>query len=103
MNILKIDTRNNSNIKVTLLKGEEKFERESEAVTAKAQVALPLISELLKESDLKIQDIDEIEVEKTDGSLTGLRVGVAIANALSFGAQIKINGKELGEIELPEY
>lgn len=103
MNRLYIDTRDNKNIVVRLETEDGKFEEQSVANKQQAQVALPLIEKLLKKARLATPDIDEVNVEKGPGSFTGLRVGISIANALSFSRLIKVNGKELGEIELPQY
>ncbi len=103
MNILYIDTRDNSRIIVRIKTNKQEFIEESEANVQKAQATLPLIEKLLKKSGLKTNEIDEIKIEKGPGSFTGLRVGISIANALSFSSSIKINGKKIGEIELPEY
>ncbi|NLK63897.1 MAG: tRNA (adenosine(37)-N6)-threonylcarbamoyltransferase complex dimerization subunit type 1 TsaB [Tissierellia bacterium] len=53
---------------------------------------MPLIEELMKELELKINDIDLIAVSKGPGSYTGLRIGAAIAKSLAFAADIKIAG-----------
>ncbi len=103
MNALYIDTRNNKRIIVRLDKNGEAFEEESKANKLKAQMTLPLIEKVLKRAKIKTSDIDEIKVERGPGSFTGLRVGIAIANALAFSSQVRINGKELGEIEKPIY
>lgn len=103
MKTLYIDTRDNNNIVVRLETEERKFEETSEARKERAQAALPMIERILTKAGIKLSDVDEIKVETGPGSYTGLRVGIAIANALSFGGNIKINGKEPGDIVLPEY
>jgi tRNA threonylcarbamoyladenosine biosynthesis protein TsaB len=50
-----------------------------------------------------VQDVDEINVEEGPGSYTGLKVGVSVANALSFALGKKVNGKMIGEIVEPTY
>ncbi len=103
MNKLHIDTRDNSRIIVRLDKNGEIFEEKSVASKKRAQITLPLIGKLLKKARLTVSDIDEINVEKGPGAFTGLRVGISIANALSFSGLIKVNSKEFGEIETPRY
>lgn len=98
-NVLKIDTSNNLVTKIELgsMMLEEKRKKPSE------QNVLELVEKALKKQKLKLDDIDSIEINTGPGSFTGLRVGAAIANALSFSGNISINGKEVGEIITPEY
>lgn len=51
---------------------------------------MPLIEELMKELELKIQDVDVIAVSEGPGSYTGLRIGAAIAKSLAFACNIPI-------------
>lgn len=102
MNTLYIDTRDNSEIVIRLDSDGDIFELKSEANKDKAQNALPMIEQVLSKAGIKVSDIDEINVEAGSGSYTGVRVGVAIANALSFSGSIKLNGKE-SDIVVPEY
>jgi len=59
----------------------------------KAQIILPMVEEILKKHRLVLQDLDVIEVNPGPGSFTGVRVGVSIANALSYALGIPVNGK----------
>lgn len=67
-----------------------------------SQVLLPQIAKLLKKHNLSTKDLTGVEVNVGPGSFTGTRVGVAIANALSFALNIPLNGK-LGKIAEPLY
>lgn len=88
MNTLYIDTTNNKKVivKLTTDKGEDSVEENIEQ--KKAQIVLSLIDKLLKKHKLHISDISKIKVNPGPGSFTGVRVGVSIANALSFGLGI---------------
>lgn len=99
MNILKIDTSNNLKTRVELRSTvlEEKRRYPSE------QNVLELIEKVLKKEKLKTKDIESIQVNTGPGSFTGLRVGVSIANALSFVLGVPVNDKKVGEIETPQY
>jgi len=103
MNTLFIDTRDNKKIIVRFEKDRKIFKKEAVRSPDRAQVALPLIEKVLSESYSKLEEIGQIQVAIGPGSFTGLRVGISIANALSFALGKKVNGKELGSIELPEY
>lgn len=69
----------------------------------KSQIVLRLIDRILKENKVKLNQIEEIEVNEGPGSFTGLRVGVAIANGLSFSLKIPVNGKKVGEFAIARY
>jgi tRNA threonylcarbamoyladenosine biosynthesis protein TsaB len=67
----------------------------------KSQQLLTLIDQILKANQKKISDITEIEVNLGPGSYTGLKIGTAIANALSFALDIPVNGQR--KLVLPKY
>lgn len=52
------------------------------------------IKELLDDSNLTLQDLNGLIVFRGPGSFTGLRIGIAVANALAAGLAIKIIGGE---------
>lgn len=56
------------------------------------QDVLGFLIHCLEEQNVKPEDIDDLEVNPGPGSFTGTRVGVAIANVLSFALDIKVNG-----------
>jgi tRNA threonylcarbamoyladenosine biosynthesis protein TsaB len=100
---LKIDTSSNKQITVELEVNNQTEKLVEDSTFLKSEAALPAIEKLLQENNLKIEDLDKIEVNRGPGSFTGLRVGVAIANALSFLLKIPVNKKEVGELEEPVY
>lgn len=99
-NILEINTSDNKGIYVGI-KGEEKIT--SYPTLYKSESALFLIDKLLKKRGLKIKDLNGVSVNLGPGSFTGLRVGSAIANALSFLLKIPVNGTKIGELVGPVY
>jgi|SRR3990170_4007064 len=103
MNKLYIDTRDNKKIVVRLETQKRIFEEVSVASKKRAQITLPLIEKVLKKAKLEIGNIHEIDIEKGPGSFTGLRVGISIANALSFAGLVRVNGRKIGKIEEPRY
>lgn len=101
MNKLIIDTTDNKKTTVKLVANgtEDGITEESKP---KSQATLIIIDRLLKTNNLKPTEIDEIEVNTGPGSFTGTRVGVAIANALGFGLDVKVNGTK-SKSATPEY
>ena len=98
-----LDTADNKKIKVGLnINGKEYIETK-DIKSNKTQIILPMIDGILKKHSLKPKDLSEIKVNTGPGSFTGLRVGLAIADALSFALKIPINGKKVGTIILPIY
>lgn len=87
-----IDTTDNTKVLVILTIDEQEFVKEKKVEARSAQLVLPLIDELLKEHDLTVHDLTEVEVNEGPGSFTGVRVGVSIANALAFSLGIPVNG-----------
>lgn len=98
-----IDTSDSLITRVALEIDTKKFEAQYSREKSGDQNVLELISTLLKEHALTLDDLDSIRVKTGPGSFTGLRVGVSIANALSFALGMPVNSKKIGEIEIPEY
>lgn len=95
---LYIDTSSNQKTIVRL--GKKQMTKKSSVW--KSQIVLPMIEKLLKAKGIKLEDITEIEVNPGPGSFTGLRVGVAIANALGYALKIPVNGKRVDRLEVVE-
>lgn len=90
--VLVIDTSDREVTKVGLkIDGKVSF---SEGKRVSSQVLLPLIDKILTKNRLRPSDLTEIKVNVGPGSFTGLRVGVAVANALGWALKIPVNGKE---------
>lgn len=97
MNALLINTSSNKEIIIGLRIGKKEYKNKQRIGSQKAQAVLPLIDRLLRKHKLKASDIDKIEVNTGPGSFTGLRVGISVANALSFALKIPVNKKKVGE------
>ncbi len=101
--VLLLDTANNKKITVGLnINGQEDIKTEK-ITSNKTQIILLMIDEILKKHSLELKDLSGIQINTGPGSFTGLRVGLAIANALSFALKIPINHKKVGDIILPIY
>jgi tRNA threonylcarbamoyladenosine biosynthesis protein TsaB len=96
-NIIRIDTANNKEIIVGLTRDGKEDVMQQTIDHRRAQVVLPMIEVLLKKHQLSYKDITAIEVNPGPGSFTGLRVGITIANTLSYLLKIPVNKKNLGE------
>lgn len=83
---IKIETQNGSFV-VKEIRGKE----------SQTEKLLISIDDLLREQNLSVKDIKSIVVREGDGSYTGLRVGIATANALAFSLNVPVI-KTRGEI-----
>jgi tRNA threonylcarbamoyladenosine biosynthesis protein TsaB len=92
-NKLFINTGDPEEAIISIQVGHKKFTKKAKR-KLKSQVVLSLIDKLLINNNIKISDLDEIEVYEGPGSFTGLRVGIAVANAIASALDIKINGKK---------
>jgi L-threonylcarbamoyladenylate synthase len=101
--VLLIDTADNKKNIVGLKINGKKYFLTKDVSSNRTQVILPMINEILKKHKLTLSGLSAIEINIGPGSYTGLRVGLSIANTLSFSLKIPINGRKLGEIILPKY
>lgn len=87
---LKIDTSNSEQIKISL----DRDEIIADSREKRSQKLLSLLEEELSKKHIDINAISEVEINTGPGSFTGLRVGAAVANAIAWVKQIKINDKD---------
>ena len=57
-----------------------------------SRTLMPIVEHILKNTDLRVQDCDVIAVAAGPGSFTGIRIGVAAAKGLAFGADLPVIG-----------
>lgn len=100
---LSIDTSQTNSVFVKLQKGQKIITSISKKNKPNSQVLLPLIEDILKKNKIKFLDLCAIYVNQGPGSFTGLRVGIAVANSLSFYLKLPINDKLPGMIIEPFY
>lgn len=98
--VLIIDTSNSQETIVGLKIDGKGYFLKGKSKILKAQNVLPLMEKILKKHNLQPNDLTAIKVNTGPGSFTGLRVGVAVANALAWALKIPVNGKKQVE---PEY
>ena len=87
---LLIDTSSNKEITVKLKIKDQEYMIKRKIGKNKAQVALPTIDKLLNQQGLTLKDLTLIRINTSSGSFTGIRVGMAIANALSFALEVPV-------------
>lgn len=95
MTTLFINTTDNKKILLRLTINGKEYTKEADVPMRSSQKILPMIDELLHKHNLTPQDLSAIEVAEGPGSFTGVRVGVAIGNALAFALGIPVNGKKI--------
>ncbi len=91
-NTLIIDTTAQSEI-IVELKTDDKNLVEKSGQRFGSQVLLGLIDQVLRKAQIDKSDLTEVKVMTGPGSFTGIRVGVAVANALGYALKIPVNGK----------
>lgn len=94
---LYINTSDNKKTKIGL--DDKSWEFVSQNYRSQELVAL--IEKVLKKQKKELKDLTAIEINLGPGSFTGLRIGIAVANALSWALDIPLNNKR--QLLLPKY
>lgn len=103
---LYISTASHVSIILELRSGKSVVARkECEAAHRQAEKLLPEIEAMLVKTKKNLKDIEQIIVENKGEGFTALRIGVATANALSYGLGVAIStpGKGRTRLVSPEY
>ena len=92
MKILGVDTSNK--VASVAIYEDEKLlnEKFSEDQKTHSEKVLPILDEMLKESNIDIKEIDEFVVCTGPGSFTGIRIGVSLIKGMAQGINKKIIG-----------
>ncbi|HHU43627.1 MAG: tRNA (adenosine(37)-N6)-threonylcarbamoyltransferase complex dimerization subunit type 1 TsaB [Bacillota bacterium] len=105
MNFLAIDTTMDC-IAIAISYGEKKITKLiNEGKKRHNTILLSAIENLLTDNDIKLEDMDAFGVVVGPGSFTGIRVGVAVINAMSMALKKPIIGMtalELAKINYPD-
>ncbi|WP_404451219.1 tRNA (adenosine(37)-N6)-threonylcarbamoyltransferase complex dimerization subunit type 1 TsaB [Virgibacillus necropolis] len=92
MNVLAIDTSNQI-MGVAILKDNTLIGEVVTNLTKNHSVRLmPAIVQLMNDTQMKPEQLDEIVVAKGPGSFTGVRIGLATAKAMAWSLEIPIKG-----------
>ena len=91
MNTLIINTANDE-LYIALKIENKVFSKSISSTLKHNELMLTKIDEILKEANVKIQDIDELGVVVGPGSFTGVRVGIATIKAFRDALNIKARG-----------
>src|SRR5258708_1919070 len=107
-----IDTADNTKVYIAIHRGNFLYDKTviltkgkhaGHPHTRASQTVLTVVDELLREHAMKVSDITHIKVNPGPGSFTGLRVGIAIANTLSYTLNIPVNNQPPGSFVTPQY
>ncbi len=89
MKLLAIDTVTEGCSAALLYKGEI-HERYEVTPRGHSQRILPMVDELLTQSELKLAQMDAIVMDRGPGSFTGVRIGVSVVQGLAFAAELPV-------------
>jgi tRNA threonylcarbamoyladenosine biosynthesis protein TsaB len=89
MRVLAVDTATEAS-SVALLSGEELISRHAEGGLSHAQQILGMVEAVLAEAQVSLSMLDGIAASVGPGSFTGVRISVAVAQGLAFGAGLRV-------------
>lgn len=90
--ILYIDTTTREFVKLALIKKQDVFLLDKNVGNKQSENLLDLLNKFLKSKKVKLEKIEKIIVNTGPGSFTSVRIGVVIANTLSFALKIPVIG-----------
>lgn len=91
INILAIETATSA-CSVALSVGDSLFERSELGNNIHSQKLLGMINAVLSEANLKASALNAVAVGQGPGSFTGLRIGIGVAQGISFGVGCQMIG-----------
>lgn len=89
MRVLAVDTATEAS-SVALLSGEDLISRHTEGGLSHAQQILGMVEAVLAEGQVSLSMLDGIAASIGPGSFTGVRISVAVAQGLAFGAGLRV-------------
>src|SRR5882724_2202341 len=89
MRVLAVDTATEAS-SVALLSGDELIWRFAEGGLSHAQQILGMVESVLAEAEITLSMLDGIAASIGPGAFTGVRISVAVAQGLAFGAGLRV-------------
>jgi len=89
MKLLAIDTSSNA-CSVALSDGDDLLENHVVEPRAHSNILMPMISQLLGDGGLALQDLDAIGLGNGPGSFIGMRIGASVVQGLCHGAGLNL-------------
>jgi len=89
MRVLALDTATEA-CSVALLSGDEFISRSAEGGRSHAQQVLEMVEAVLAEAESSLSMLDGIAASIGPGAFTGVRISVAVAQGLAFGAGLRV-------------
>src|SRR5258708_37356094 len=89
MRVLGIDAATEA-CSVALLSGDELISRFAEGGRPHAQQVLGMVEAVLAEAEARLSMLDGITASIGPGAFTGVRISVAVAQGLAFGARLPV-------------
>ena len=89
MRVLALDTATEA-CSVALLTGDECISRSAEGGRSHAQQVLEMVEAVLAEAEGSLSMLDGIAASIGPGAFTGVRISVAVAQGLAFGAGLRV-------------
>lgn len=102
--ILHLDTSDRHNLIIRLEEsGKQLLEKKLTGGAKNSSNLLQTLKDLFDEKGIPVEKLTGLRVNPGPGSYTSLRVGIAIANTLSYALKIPINDLPPRQPLLPEY
>src|SRR6266851_3717023 len=89
MRVLAVDAATEA-CSVALLSGDELISRYAEGGRPHAQQVLGMVEAVLAEAEARLSMLDGITASIGPGAFTGVRISVAVAQGLAFGAGLRV-------------
>jgi tRNA threonylcarbamoyladenosine biosynthesis protein TsaB len=91
MNLLAIDTATERCSVSARINGKW-FERSVDTPRGHADIVLSMVNEVLKESGVRLRELNGIAYGRGPGAFTGVRIAIGVVQGLAFGAQLGTAG-----------